>query len=116
MVNNLPTNAGDMGSIHIFPGQGRSPEEGNAAALVFLPGEFHGQRSLAVYSPCSCKESDRTERLGTHKHKYYLQGKKTGGWSGLLRLHALCFRISGKTGGTESVYFLISNKRAKAGW
>jgi len=24
---------------------------------VFLPGDFHGQRSLMGYSPCSCKES-----------------------------------------------------------
>ena len=31
--------------------------------LVFLPGEFHGQRSLV--GPCSCKEQDRSERL-TH--------------------------------------------------
>ena len=28
---------------------------------VFLPGESHGQRNLAIYSPWSCKESDRTE-------------------------------------------------------
>ena len=28
---------------------------------VFLPGEFHGQRSLAGYSPWGCKESDMTE-------------------------------------------------------
>ena len=27
---------------------------------VFLPGESHGQRSLAGYSTCSCKESDTT--------------------------------------------------------
>ena len=27
---------------------------------VFLPGEFHGQRSLAGYSPCGRKESDTT--------------------------------------------------------
>ena len=32
---------------------------------VFLPGEFHGQRSLVSYSPWSHKESDMTERL-TH--------------------------------------------------
>ena len=31
--------------------------------LVFLPGEFNGQRSLAGYSPWGCKESDTTERL-----------------------------------------------------
>ena len=30
---------------------------------VFLPGEFHEQRSLAGYSPWSCKESDITEQL-----------------------------------------------------
>ena len=28
--------------------------------LVFLPGESHGQRSLAGYSPRSCRESDTT--------------------------------------------------------
>ena len=30
---------------------------------IFLPGEFHGQKSLADYSPWGCKESDMTERL-----------------------------------------------------
>ena len=30
---------------------------------VFLPGEFHGQRSLAGYSPWGCKDWDMTERL-----------------------------------------------------
>ena len=29
----------------------------------FLPGESHGQKSLAGYSPQGCKESDTTERL-----------------------------------------------------
>jgi len=28
---------------------------------VFLPGEFHGQRSLAGYSSWDCKELDTTE-------------------------------------------------------
>ena len=32
---------------------------------VFLPGEFHGQRNLADYSPWCHKELDTTERL-TH--------------------------------------------------
>ena len=27
----------------------------------FLPGEFHGLRSLAGYGPWGCKESDTTE-------------------------------------------------------
>ena len=30
---------------------------------VFLPGEFHGQRSLEGYSPWGCKELDTTKRL-----------------------------------------------------
>ena len=29
--------------------------------LVFLPGEFHRQKSLAGYSPWGHKESDKTE-------------------------------------------------------
>ena len=53
-------NAGDPGWI---PGTGRSSGEGNDYQLqyslsvclfstpVFLPGEFHGQRSLMGYSP-----------------------------------------------------------------
>ena len=36
-------------------------------APVFLPGKFHGQRSLAGYSPCGHKELDTTKRLSTHK-------------------------------------------------
>ena len=32
---------------------------------VFLPGESHGQRSLANYSPWGHKELDMTERLST---------------------------------------------------
>ena len=43
MVKNLPANAG--------------------ATPGFLPAELHGQRSLAGYSPCGCKESDMTEQL-----------------------------------------------------
>ena len=30
---------------------------------LFLPGESHAQRSLAVCSLCGCKASDTTERL-----------------------------------------------------
>ena len=35
---------------------------------VFLPREFHGQRSLTGYSPRGHKESDTTERLHTLTH------------------------------------------------
>ena len=40
-------------------------EKGMAPCSVFLSGKFHGQRSLAGYSPLGHKESDTTERL-TH--------------------------------------------------
>ena len=36
-------------------------EEAWQLTPVFLPGESHGQRSLAGYSPWGCKESDMTE-------------------------------------------------------
>ena len=32
---------------------------------IFLPGEFHGQKSLSGYCPWSLKESDTAERLNT---------------------------------------------------
>ena len=61
-------NAGDLGLI---PGLGRFPrglpsilEKGMAThskKWLFLPGEFHGQRSLAGYSPWGHKELDITE-------------------------------------------------------
>ena len=38
----------DLGSI---PGSGRSPGGGHEPTPVFLPGESHGQRNLADYSP-----------------------------------------------------------------
>ena len=38
-------------------------EKGMQPTPVFLPGEFHGQRSLVGYRPWGHKESDMTERL-----------------------------------------------------
>ena len=38
---------------------------------LFLPGEFHGQRSLVGYNPWGCKELDTIEQL-THSHKHTL--------------------------------------------
>ena len=38
--------------LDLIAGLGSSPEEGSQQpTLVFLPGEFHGQRSLEDYSP-----------------------------------------------------------------
>ena len=53
VVKNLPASAGDIRDAGSIPGLGRSP--GGARAWQptpgFWPGEFHGQRSLAGYSP-----------------------------------------------------------------
>ena len=38
---------------------------------VFLPGKSNGQRSLAEWSPQSCKESDMTEQLSTRFLTFY---------------------------------------------
>ena len=46
-------------------GQEDPLEEEMATTPVFLPEKFHGQRSLADYSPRGCTESDMTERLNT---------------------------------------------------
>ena len=41
-------------------------EKEMAIPLVFLPGNFHGQRSLASYGPWGREESATTEQLGTY--------------------------------------------------
>ena len=52
-------NAGDPGSI---PGSGRCPGEWNGNLLRYSCQENPcGQKSLAGYSPWSCKESDKNE-------------------------------------------------------
>ena len=54
-------NVGEPGSI---PGLGRSPKEGNGYPLQYSSLEkYHGQRSLAGYSPWGLKESDMTEQV-----------------------------------------------------
>ena len=50
---------GDSSLIH---GSGKIPWRRKwQSTPVFLPGEFHRQRSLVGYSPQGCKESDTTE-------------------------------------------------------
>ena len=50
---------------------------------VFLPGKFHGQRSLEGYSPWGCKESGTTEHTRIHTQSVFqalpdlLLGRKT---------------------------------------
>ena len=61
-VENAPANAGKFN-----PWVGKIPwRRERQPTPVFLPGEFHGQRSLVGYSPWGHKESDTTQHACTH--------------------------------------------------
>ena len=51
-------------------GQEDPLEEKTATHSSILPGKFHGQRSLAGYSPQDCKESDATQLLSTRHNTH----------------------------------------------
>ena len=52
MIKSLPASAGDVRDKISNPGWGRSPGGGHVLLPpVLLPGESHGKRSLAGYSP-----------------------------------------------------------------
>ena len=62
VVKNPPSNAGDLRD----PGSIRDGWEDPLeiySTPVFLPGEFHGRRSLSSYSSWGCKQLDMTEEL-----------------------------------------------------
>ena len=66
-----PGNAGVARDTGLIPGSGRVPWRRKwQPSPVFLPGESHGQRSLADYSLWGRKGLDTTERLSTHAHMY----------------------------------------------
>ena len=67
MVKNMLAKAGDSGDAGSIPGSGRFPGEGNGNPCpVFLPGECHGQRSLAGYSTEGHTELDMAEHACMH--------------------------------------------------
>ena len=51
-----------------FLGQEDPQEKSMQPTAVFLPGGFHGQRSLVGHSSWGGKESDTTEQLSTAQH------------------------------------------------
>ena len=60
MVKNLPV----MQKIRFNPWVREIPWKRKwQPTPVFLPGEFHGQRSLVGYSPRGCKELGMTEHI-----------------------------------------------------
>ena len=62
MIKNPPANAGRCKRHRFHPWVEKIPwRRAQQPTLVFLPGESHGQKSLAGCSPQSHKESDTTE-------------------------------------------------------
>ena len=81
MVKNPPANAGDAGAMGSISGLGRSLGGGNGQPTpVFLPGEFHEQRS-----PVSYIQSTGLQRVGhdgatKHAHLTYNAVLVPGVW------------------------------------
>ena len=69
VVKNPPAKAGDERDVVLILGLRRYPGVRNGHP-VFLPGKFHGQRSLVGYSPWGHKEADTTEQLSIHTRMY----------------------------------------------
>ena len=62
VVNNPPANAGRYKRREFNPWFRKIPcRRAQQSAPIFLPGESHGQRNLAGYSPWGRKQSDTTE-------------------------------------------------------
>jgi len=69
VVKNLPADAGDPGSIPAY----KIPRSRKWQLVPgFLPGKFHGQRSLAGHSPWGYQESDTTEHTQDGHQKRFM--------------------------------------------
>ena len=67
-LKNLPANARATRDVGLSPGSRKIPWRKKwQPTPVLLPGESHGQRSLAGYSPWGRKESDMDEHCA-HMH------------------------------------------------
>ena len=62
VVKNTAVSARGVRDVGSAPGLGRPPGGGHSPTLVFLPGDSHGQKSRAGYSPLGHKELDMTEQ------------------------------------------------------
>ena len=85
------------------PWVGKIPWDGKwQLTPVFLPGKYHGQRSLVGYSPRGRKESDMTEHIHT-THKIFICLQKS------ISLSALYVIDSDKKSPKDCVPELIEN-------
>ena len=88
VVKNLLANAGDIRDMGFGPWVGHIPWSRKWQPIpVFLPGRFHGQRSLAGCSSLDRKELEMTEQEHTeHKESRLFilwSGKPSGGLSSM---------------------------------
>ena len=67
-------------------GQEDALEKEQLPTPIFLPGKFHGQRTLAGYSPADCKDPDTTD----HTHTSYHQD--TGGGKSHFGIYSLAYQ------------------------
>ena len=75
VVKNAPVNAGDIKRPGFHPWVGKIPwRRAWQSTPVFLPGEFHGQRSVAGYSHGVAKSWTRLKRLSPHAQALGLGG------------------------------------------
>ena len=87
------------------------------ATPVFLPGESHGQKSLAGYSPRIAKSQARLKRLSMHKRMVGVTGHGRGNWGpqadrcGRQGFQGVCFSA---LGGPEC--FLLAAPPAPGHW
>ena len=65
---NSPDNAGEIRDASSIPGWEDPLEQEVATTPVFLPGKFHGQRSLAGYSP----RGNSLTQVSMHSHIYVI--------------------------------------------
>ena len=82
VIRNSLVSAGDARDVGSIPGLQPAP--------VFLPGKFHGQRSLEGYSTWGGKESDMTEQLSTYAHRVQkglgIKANQAQRWGGTSRI------------------------------
>ena len=72
VVKNPSANAGDTRDVGSVPGSRTFPwRRAQQPTPVFLPGDSHGQRSLAGYSPRVAKSQTRLSRFNMHMHFFH---------------------------------------------
>ena len=97
MVKNMPANAGDK-RFRFYPWVGKIPWRKNwQSTLVFLFGESHGQRSLAVEVMSTHSEGSFKEETCLEGRDHNLDNSERRKWGfpgGSDRIHLQCGRLA----------------------